>query len=218
MDSTVNLTITEIYTSIQGESTWAGERCTFVRLTGCPLRCVWCDTEYAFYGGEKMNVEHIVEQCDAFDCSLVEITGGEPLAQKHVYALGEALLAKGYTVLCETSGAYPLTRLPAGVIKIMDLKCPDSGEAHRNDWNNIALLTGRDEVKFVIASRRDYEWSRDAVRQHALSERVKAVLFSPVFGRIEPRDIVDWIIEDKLGVRFQLQMHKFIWAPDAKGV
>ncbi|HRI87662.1 MAG TPA: radical SAM protein [Candidatus Hydrogenedentes bacterium] len=213
-----NLTITEIYKSVQGESTWAGLPCIFVRLTGCNLRCVWCDTEYAFYGGKKMSVGEVVDACDALDCKLVEITGGEPLLQKHCGTLGQCLLEAGYTVLCETSGALPIDRLPSDVIKIMDLKCPGSGELEKNDWSNIDKLSARDEVKFVIADRADYEWARDIVRKYDLASRCNQVLFSPVFGPVEPKSLVEWILEDKLPVRFQLQMHKFIWPPDAKGV
>ena len=212
------LTVTEVYKSVQGESTWAGLPCIFVRLTGCPLRCVWCDTAYAFHGGEKTTVGAILEQCKALECPLVEITGGEPLAQKGCGPLAQALLDAGFTVLCETAGALPIDRLPAEVIKIMDLKCPDSGEEARNDWSNIEKLSPRDEVKFVIASRKDYEWSREVVRRENLAEKVNAVLFSPVFGSVNPQDIVDWLLEDQLPVRFQLQMHKFIWPPDQKGV
>lgn len=212
------LTITEVYKSVQGESTWAGVPCIFVRLTGCHLRCVWCDTAYAFYGGTKTNIGAVVEQCDALACSLVEITGGEPLLQKHCGALAEELIARGYTVLCETSGACRIDKLPNEAIKIMDLKCPDSGECDKNDWDNIGLLSSKDEVKFVIASRADYEWSRDVVREHALKSLCHEVLFSPVFGSVEPKDIVAWLLEDQLDVRFQLQMHKFIWDPREKGV
>lgn len=212
------LTVTEMYKSIQGESTWAGLPCTFVRLTGCNLRCVWCDTEYAFYGGRKMTIDEIVQACVALDCPLVEITGGEPLLQKNCGLFAQSLLDRGFTVLCETSGAVTIDRLPDEVIKIMDLKCPGSGEVERNDWSNIDRLSPRDEVKFVIADRADYEWSRDVVRRHNLDTRCRQVLFSPVFGSISPQSLVEWILEDKLPVRFQLQMHKFIWPPDAKGV
>lgn len=214
----VRLTITEVYKSVQGESTWAGLPCIFVRLTGCPLRCVWCDTAYAFTGGEKTTVAAVVAQCMALGGGLVEITGGEPLAQKGCGALAQALLDAGCTVLCETSGAYPIDLLPDAVIKIMDLKCPDSGEEHRNDWSNLAKLSPRDEVKFVIASRRDYEWSREVVQREGLADRVHCVLFSPVFGEIDPQALVGWILDDALPVRFQLQLHKFIWPPDQKGV
>lgn len=215
---TRTVTVTEIYKSVQGESTWAGEPCIFVRLTGCHLRCVWCDTAYAFHGGEKTTVGAVVDRCRELGGPLVEITGGEPLLQKHCGALAQALLDAGFTVLCETSGALPLDLLPAAVIKIMDLKCPDSGEMERNDYANIDRLAPEDEVKFVLASRRDYEWSREQVLKYRLAERCRAVLFSPVFGAIEAKDIVDWIVADGLPVRFQLQMHKFIWPPDQKGV
>lgn len=215
---TTSVVLTEIYASIQGESTWAGVPCTFVRLTGCPLRCRWCDTEYAFHGGTATPIAEIVAQCAGLAPRVVEITGGEPLAQKNCGALAQALLDAGFTVLCETAGSIPIDRLPEEVHTIMDLKCPDSGECEKNDWTNIERLTQRDEVKFVIASREDYEWARDACREHDLSARCRAVLFSPVFGECDPRELVDWILEDDLPVRMQLQMHKFIWAPDAKGV
>ncbi|NUM54796.1 MAG: radical SAM protein [Candidatus Hydrogenedentes bacterium] len=212
------LTVTEIYKSVQGESTWVGLPCIFVRLTGCNLRCVWCDTEYAFYGGAKKTVDEILEECVALDCSLVEITGGEPLLQKHCGTLAKALLDRGFTVLCETSGALPIDRLPGDVVKIMDLKCPGSGEADKNDWSNIDRLSARDEVKFVIADRADYEWGRDVVRRYDLAHKCHQVLFSPVFGSVEAKALVEWILADKLPVRFQLQLHKFVWPPDQKGV
>ncbi len=210
--------VTEIFRSIQGESTWAGKPCTFVRLTGCNLRCGWCDTEYAFHGGAEMTVAEVLEECGGLGCGLVEITGGEPLLQKGCPVLAQALLEGGYTVLCETSGALPIAALPAGVIKIMDLKCPGSGECGKNDWSNIEALGPRDEVKFVIAGRADYEWSREVARKHALVDRCHAVLFAPVFGSVEPRDLASWILEDGLDVRLQLQLHKFIWGPEQKGV
>lgn len=213
-----NLVITEIYRSIQGESTWAGLPCVFVRLTGCPLRCTWCDTAYAFHGGEPLPVAETVRRVRDLDCGLVEITGGEPLAQKECPALARALLDAGMTVLCETSGALPIDVLPPGVIRIMDLKCPGSGECERNDWANVDRLGPRDEVKFVIADRKDYEWSRAAVNDYTLAERCNAVLFSPVFGAVDPRSLVEWILADGLPVRFQLQLHKFIWPPESQGV
>lgn len=212
------LRITEIYKSVQGESTWAGLPCIFVRLTRCNLRCVWCDTAYAFHGGEDKTVGDVVDQCRALECPLVEITGGEPLAQETCVDLARELIAAGFTVLIETSGSLPIDVLPAGVIRIMDLKCPDSGECEKNHWPNIAALNNQDEVKFVIASRKDYEWAREAVHEHKLAERCHAVLFSPVFGSIVPADIVQWILDDQLPVRFQLQLHKFIWPPTARGV
>ncbi len=216
--ATPKVVVTEIYQSIQGESTWAGLPCVFVRLTGCPLRCVWCDTAYAFQGGTRRPIDEVVDEALAYDCPLVEITGGEPLAQKGCGPLAQALLDADCTVLCETSGALPIDRLPEGVIRIMDLKCPGSGEEARNDWSNIDRLGPADEVKFVIADRADYEWSRDAVRRYTLDSRCRAVLFSPVFGAAPPRDLVAWILEDGLPVRFQLQLHKFVWPPDQKGV
>jgi 7-carboxy-7-deazaguanine synthase len=215
---TTFLAITEIYKSIQGESTWAGLPCVFVRLTGCPLRCVWCDTAYAFKGGDPMSVTEVVEAVKALDCPLVEITGGEPLGQRNCGPLAQALLDEGLTVLCETSGALPIDQLPDAVIKIMDLKCPGSGELLKNDWDNIPKLSKQDEVKFVIADRADYEWARDTTREHALTSKVNTVLFSPVFGPQDPQKLVEWIMEDGLDVRFQLQMHKFVWPPETKGV
>jgi len=212
------LSVTEIYKSIQGESTWTGLPCIFVRLSGCPLRCVWCDTQYAFSGGQKMTIGAIREACRGLDVSLVEITGGEPLWQKDSPLLASALLEDGRTVLCETSGALPIDVLPQEVIKIMDLKCPGSGECDKNDWANIDKLSPRDEVKFVIGDRADYEWSRSIVREYGLCARCNAVLFAPVFGWIEPRAIAEWILEDGLGVRLQLQVHKYIWPGERKGV
>jgi 7-carboxy-7-deazaguanine synthase len=212
------LTINEIYHSIQGESTWAGRPCVFVRVTFCDLRCTYCDTEYAFYEGKKQTLAEIVETVAAFNCPLVEITGGEPLLQKNVLPLMRDLADGGYTVLLETSGAHDISQVDARVHRIMDLKTPGSGEVERNLWSNIERLTERDEVKCVIGSREDYEWSREKVERFNLVQRCRAVLFSPIFGRIEPREIVEWILADQLGVRFQLQMHKFIWAPTLRGV
>jgi len=212
------LTINEIYHSIQGESTWVGRPCVFVRLTFCNLRCNYCDTEYAFYEGRKQTLTEIVDAVAAFLCPLVEITGGEPLLQKNVLPLMSILCDAGYTVLLETSGAHDISKVDQRVHRIMDLKTPGSGECERNLYGNITHLTKRDEVKFVIGSREDYEWSRAKLDEHRLAERCGCVLFSPIFGRIEPREIVEWIIEDKLPVRFQLQMHKFIWTPTQRGV
>jgi 7-carboxy-7-deazaguanine synthase len=212
------LTINEIYQSIQGESTWAGERCVFVRLTFCDLRCNYCDTEYAFYEGKKQTLEEITNRVRELDCPLVEITGGEPLLQKNVLPLMEMLCDFGHTVLLETSGAHDISRVDPRVHRIMDLKTPGSGEAEKNLWSNIEHLSKRDEVKFVIGSREDYEWSVTKVREFDLANRCHAVLFSPIFGRIDPRQIVEWMLADKLKVRFQLQMHKFIWSPTQRGV
>ena len=210
--------ITEIYASIQGESTWAGLPCTFVRTTGCNLRCSWCDSAYSFYGGTWMDLDAILARVGELAPKLVELTGGEPLLQPAVPVLAKRLQERGYTVLVETSGERPIDVLPDGVVRIMDLKCPDSGESHRNRAGNIAQLKKIDEVKFVLASRRDYEWARQQVLDHNLAARVNAVLFSVAFGKVEAVDVVDWILADHLPVRFQLQMHKFIWAPETKGV
>jgi len=212
------LTINEIYFSVQGESTWAGLPCVFVRLTFCDLRCTYCDTEYAFYEGKKRSLGEIVDDVLAYDCPLVEITGGEPLLQRNVLPLMAMLADADRTILLETSGAHDISAVDPRVHRIMDLKTPGSGEVERNLFSNIDYLTSRDEVKFVIGSREDYEWSRAQLREHQLADRCRAVLFSPIFGRIDPREIVEWILADKLPVRFQLQMHKFIWTPTQRGV
>jgi 7-carboxy-7-deazaguanine synthase len=212
------LTINEVYHSIQGESTWAGRPCVFVRLTFCDLRCNYCDTEYAFYEGKKQTLDEIVQQVAALRCPLVEITGGEPLLQKNVLLLMTILCDAGHIVLLETSGAHDISPVDERVHRIMDLKTPGSGEVEKNLWSKIDQLTSRDEVKFVIGSREDYEWSREKVARFNLPSRCHAVLFSPIFGRIDPREIVEWILADNLDVRFQLQMHKFIWSPTQRGV
>ena len=212
------LTINEIYFSVQGESTWAGLPCVFVRLTFCDLRCTYCDTEYAFYEGKKRSLGEIVGDVLAYDCPLVEITGGEPLLQRNVLPLMTMLADADRTILLETSGAHDISAVDPRVHRIMDLKTPGSGEVERNLFSNIDYLTSRDEVKFVIGSREDYEWSRAQLREHRLADRCRAVLFSPIFGQIDPREIVEWILADKLPVRFQLQMHKFIWTPTQRGV
>ncbi len=215
----LKLTVNEVYFSVQGESTWAGLPCVFIRLTACDLRCTYCDTEYAFYQGKRRLMEEVLAEVLAYDCPLVELTGGEPLLQKKAaLPFMQALCDAGKTVLIETSGAHDISQIDPRVHRIMDLKTPGSGECARNRYENIPHLTQRDEVKFVIGSREDYEWSREQVREHALAERVRAVLFSPIFGRIRPVEIVDWLLEDKLPVRFQLQMHKFIWDPKERGV
>lgn len=209
--------ITEIYHSIQGESSFAGLPCIFIRTTGCNLRCVWCDTEYAFYGGGDMSLDEIIREVEKYDCKLVEITGGEPLLQKDVPELASRLLRKEFTVLLETSGERDISKLDARVIKIMDLKCPGSGECDKNRWENLDHLSPNDEVKFVIKDREDYQWAVEAVKKHKLEERVK-LIFSPVFGELELVDLAQWILQDKLSARFQVQMHKFIWDPATKGV
>ena len=212
------LTVNEIYLSIQGESTWAGLPCAFVRLTGCDLRCTYCDTEYAFYEGVRKSLGEILSEVLALDCPLVEITGGEPLLQKNVLPLMSLLCNADRTVLLETSGAHDISKIDPRVHRIMDLKTPSSGESSRNLYSNISLLNHRDEVKFVIGSREDYDWSREQIERHGLAKIVRAVLLSPVFGRIEPRQIVEWMLKDRLPARFQLQIHKFVWEPRARGV
>jgi len=225
------MVITEIFKSIQGEGTRAGLPCVFVRLTGCNLRCVWCDTAYAFYGGRKHTVEEVLERVHALAgdggsrVSLVEITGGEPLLQPETPALAERLLAAGYTVMIETSGERFVGALPREVIKIVDVKCPDSGESGKFDMANLDVVGPQDEIKFVIASRRDYDFARDFTARHGLAARVGQVLFSPVFpdpeGRwpgLSARELAEWILGDGLPVRLGLQLHKFIWDPAMKGV
>ena len=215
---TERLRINEIFHSIQGESTWAGLPCVFIRLTGCNLRCVWCDTEYAFREGRHQTIAAIVAQVSSYGGKLVEVTGGEPLLQKDVHALFAALLADDYTVMVETSGEQDLSAVDPRVIKIMDLKCPGSGEVARNRWSNIECLTRRDEVKFVLADRRDYEWARTVIAERDLARLVNAILLSPVFGALEPASLAAWMLEDRLPVRMQLQLHKRIWDPAARGV
>ena len=217
------LRITEVFYSIQGESTWAGLPCTFVRLTGCPLRCEWCDTAYAFHGGERQTFDAILEEVAHHPTKLVEITGGEPLAHPGAIRLADLLLERDYTVLVETSGAFDVSGLDPRVHKIMDLKCPGSGESHGNLWANLAHLTERDEVKFVLADRADYEWMRDTIAERGLDRRVqggslRALLASPVWGRVDLEELASWILEDGLPVRFQLQLHKLIWGADRVGV
>ena len=210
--------VTEIFRSIQGESTYAGLPCVFVRLTGCNLRCTWCDTAYAFHGGEKMTVDQVLEKVRAFGERLVEVTGGEPLLQKDVYPFMERLLAGGYEVLLETSGERSISQVPHEVVKIVDVKCPDSGEGETFDRSNLDHLDPHDQIKFVIASRRDYEFARDFTREHDLNRRVAAVLFSPVHGGLDLKALASWILEDRLEVRLGCQLHKLIWGPDARGV
>jgi len=212
------LTVYEIYASIQGESTHVGRPCVFVRLAACDLRCRWCDTPYAFTGGRKMPVADVVAEVERFDCKLVEITGGEPLLQRDVYPLIDDLLARGHEVLVETGGHIPIDDLPDAVVAIVDVKCPGSGEAAKMHWPNLEGLSAHDEVKFVIADRADYDYAKDVVSRHQLIDRAHAVLFSPVHGELAPAELAKWIIEDRLAVRLQLQAHKYIWSPDARGV
>jgi 7-carboxy-7-deazaguanine synthase len=212
------LTINEIFHSIQGESTHAGRPCVFVRLTACDLRCSWCDTSYAFTEGRKMSLDEVVDRVQGYDCPLVEITGGEPLLQRDVYPLMDRLLASGRTVMVETGGHLSIAQVPAQVIKIVDVKCPGSGESHRMHWENLGILGVRDEVKFVIKDRTDYQFARDVVARHHLVGRTAAVLFSPVHGVLDAHELAAWVLEDKLEVRLQLQVHKFIWGADVRGV
>jgi 7-carboxy-7-deazaguanine synthase len=212
------ITINEIFYSIQGESTFAGRPCVFVRLTACDLRCSWCDTAYSFYEGAKRSLDDVLAEIERFDCPLVEVTGGEPLLQEEVYPLMERLLAGGRTVLLETGGHRSTARVPDRVITILDVKCPGSGESHRNDWTNLERLRPHDEVKFVIKDRADYEYARDVVWKHNLAARAAAVLFSPVHGVLEPKPLSEWVLADRLPVRLQLQVHKYIWDPNTRGV
>jgi 7-carboxy-7-deazaguanine synthase len=212
------LTVNEIFYSIQGESTHAGRPCVFVRLTACDLRCSWCDTPYAFHEGHKQSVDDVLAAVERHDCPLVEITGGEPLLQEDVYDLMSRLLDGGRTVMLETGGHRPIDRVPAGVIKIVDVKCPGSGEADRNEWRNLSRLAPHDQVKFVVRDRADYEFARDVTRRYDLPARCTAVLMSPVHGELDPKTLSEWMLADNLPARLQLQLHKFIWSPTTRGV
>jgi 7-carboxy-7-deazaguanine synthase len=225
--------ISEIYKSLQGESTYAGLPCVFVRLTGCNLRCSWCDSEFSFYGGNKLSLDEVMREVEKLSPGggLVEITGGEPMLQERdVVPLMERLLGAGYKVLLETSGERPLARVPERVVKIVDVKCPNSGEPDTFDIENLQALRAHDEIKFVLSDRTDYEFARDFVRRHRLDERVHAVLFSPAFQKeatgardtshclLDPQELAQWILEDNVPARLSLQIHKLIWDPAAKGV
>lgn len=210
--------VKEIYLSLQGESTHQGLLCAFVRLTGCHLRCRYCDSEFAFQGGLRLKNEEVLKQVLALKTPRVEITGGEPLLQPGVYPLMEALLHQGLTVLLETSGAIDIREVPEGVHAIVDMKTPSSGEVERNDFRNFASMDERDELKFVIGSQHDYEWSVQLLREHHLTSRPFGVLFSTVFGQLQPVQLAEWVIRDRLPVRFQLQQHKYLWDPQARGV
>jgi len=211
------LTVFEIYQSVQGESTHVGRPCVFVRLTACDLRCVWCDTPYAFTGGRKMSIDEVVSAVEAYGCDLVEITGGEPLLQADAIPLMERLTAR-HTVLIETGGHRSIAALPPAVRAIVDVKCPGSGEANNMHWENLDRLRPHDEVKFVIADRADFDYARDVVRRFGLAPRVTAVLFSPVHGVLAPDVLAQWILDERVPARLQIQAHKYIWSPDARGV
>lgn len=209
--------ITEIFFSIQGESSHAGKPCVFVRLTGCSLRCVYCDTKYSYAGGREMELGDVLGEVARYPAKLVEITGGEPLEQEEVYVLMTSLLEGGYTVMLETGGHVRIDRVPAPVIKIIDIKCPDSHEGHSVCWENINLASPHDEFKFVVTSRSDYEWSK-AAWSNRLQGLPNTVLFSPAHDDLRPADLASWILEDGLPVRLQLQIHKYIWGSEVRGV
>lgn len=211
------LRVIEVYTSVQGESTFAGRPCVFVRLAGCDLRCSWCDSEFTFTGGDYRSIDDVLEDVLAQGVDLVELTGGEPLVQRQSPRLLQRLLDSGLTVLLETSGSRDISVVPDGVHIIMDLKAPDSGECEANRFSNLDHLDAEDEIKFVLASRRDYEWARDTLRGRGLAARC-TVLLSPAWGLLEPEELVRWMLEDRLDARFQLQMHKVIWPENARGV
>lgn len=209
--------VTEIFHSIQGESSFAGQPCVFVRLTGCPLRCTWCDTTYSFDGGEEITLEEVLAKVRAFSCNLVEVTGGEPLAQAESLLLLRRLCDAGFTVLLETSGALDIAGVDPRVRVILDVKCPGSGMSDRIRWDNLTHLKDGDEVKFVIKDRADYEWARAVILAKDLADRYP-VHISPVFGELEYRHLAEWILADRLPVRFQAQLHKLIWSPEMRGV
>jgi 7-carboxy-7-deazaguanine synthase len=212
------VTINEIFYSVQGESTYAGRPCVFVRLTACDLRCSWCDTPYAFHEGSKRPIADVLDEVERFDCPLVEVTGGEPLLQEDVYPLMQELVDRGKTVLLETGGHRSTARVPEPVVTILDIKCPGSGEAARTDWGNLERLRPHDEVKFVIKDRADYEYARDSIARHSLAARVAAIHMSPVHGVLDPKTLSEWVLTDHLPARVQLQLHKYIWSPEMRGV
>jgi 7-carboxy-7-deazaguanine synthase len=217
MASPPRLRVNEIFHSVQGEGTRVGVRCVFVRLTGCHLRCTHCDTRYAFDEGDWMTLDEILERVRAYDCSTVEVTGGEPLLQPGAYSLMARLADKFETVLLETSGTVSIEKVDPRVARIMDIKCPSSGATEHNHWPNIELLTPHDEVKFVIADRADYDWAKGVIERHSLLSRCPA-LVTPVFDVLPPVDLANWVLEDRLGVRVGLQLHKLIWPPTSRGV
>ena len=211
------LRVNEIFFSLQGESTYSGLPCAFVRLTGCDQRCRWCDTEYAFHAGEEMSIEEILEAVKKYDTRLVEVTGGEPLLQREAYLLVRRLVEKGYRVLVETGGSQDISGLDRETVVILDLKCPGSGMTDRILWRNLDHLKPGDQVKFVVADRADYEWARGVIRERGMSDRCE-ILFSPVFGELPAKVLAGWILKDHLPARLQIQLHKYLWGADARGV
>ncbi len=209
--------ITEIFFSIQGESSFIGMPCIFIRTTGCNLRCVWCDTAYAFYGGKEMSLDEIISKIQTYSCKLVELTGGEPMLQKEMPELSTRLLDLGYSVLLETGGSLDLATLDPRVIKIMDLKCPGSGEEEKNYWPNLEILQPHDQIKFVLKDRCDYDWACSTIRRHKLDQRFH-LLFSPVHGELDLQQLANWMLNDGIKARFQIQLHKYIWSPEMRGV
>ncbi len=212
-----NLSINEIFHSIQGESSYIGMPCVFVRLTGCNLRCTWCDTEYAFYEGKEMSADEVMNEVEKFNCKLVEVTGGEPLAQAAVFPLMTMLCDRGYEVLLETSGSISLANVDPRVRRIVDIKCPGSGMEKKNLWENVEYLRSTDEVKFVVSNLEDFKWAENEIRNHGLDRRCP-VLMSPVFNELPPIELAQWILDSRMNIRLQLQMHKFIWEPETRGV
>lgn len=213
------LRITEIFHSIQGESTHAGRPCTFVRLTGCPMRCVWCDSEYTFTGGEYFSLDEVLNQVRAFDCKLVEVTGGEPLAQHEAFTLIERLCSEGFEVLVETGGFVSTAEVDPRARIILDVKCPASGEEARNHWPNLEhLRVDRDEVKFVITNFEDWTYALEIIKRYELDKRTKAILISPTWDAVDLKDMAQWVTQSGLDLRMQLQLHKYIWGPEARGV
>ena len=213
----MSIKVNEIYFSIQGESTHAGRPCIFIRLTYCNLRCIYCDTTYAFYEGKDMEITEIIKDLKQWNCQLIEVTGGEPLFQDECIDLLNELLKANYEVTLETGGSLPISNVPKEVIKIVDFKCPSSGMEKKNLWSIVDDLQIYDEVKFVIGNREDYEWAKEKIANYHLSEHC-TILFSPMFNAIDPKIIVEWILTDSLPVRFQMQIHKFIWEPESRGV
>jgi 7-carboxy-7-deazaguanine synthase len=213
------LRVTEIFRSIQGESTHAGRPCTFVRLTGCPMRCVWCDSEYTFTGGDHFQIDDVVAQVHAFGCNLVEVTGGEPLAQKSAFELVRRLCDEGFEVLVETGGYVSTAELDERAKVILDVKCPASGEEPRNHWQNLERLrSDKDEVKFVVADRSDWDYAQTVIKKYDLQTRARAVLISPAWEQIDLRDLANWVAQSGLNIRMQLQLHKYVWGPEVRGV